>query len=207
MSFSPSGFFSLSFRPLLRRLFLLLLLASSLPHLHPQADAQVRLLRRTRVTRGQDLALHAAPSKASRDEDAVGLLEGRPRRRIAAVGRLAVAAGPRGSGGVGGAARGLPSPSVRLRLLLLLLPAAAGLPRLQLFGLDPLQVEPAVGGEAGVLQGLDDREVGVREAGVLADDGDGDGLREGVPAVGEGGPPVGEVCFFRWWWWWWRWCW
>ena len=188
--FFLSGFFCLPLFPSLsqnktkqKNLF-------SFSHLHPQADAQVRLLRRARVPGSQDLALDAAAAEASRDQYAVCLFQSLPRGGVAAVGRLAVAAGAR-------AARGLPSrrPSVlrprrrRLLLPLSLLPNA----RLQLLGLDPLQVEPPVRRQTGVLQGLDHRQIGVGEARVLADDGDRDRLRERVPAVRERGPPVGEV--------------
>ena len=72
-----------------------------------------------------------------------------------------------------------------------LLPAL--LPRLQLLGVDPGEVQLAVGGEAGVLQSFDDAQVRVGEPRVLAHHGDRHRRPQRVPPFRQLRPPGREV--------------
>lgn len=60
--------------------------------------------------------------------------------------------------------------------------------RLESLGLNPDEVELAVTVHGGMLERLDDGEVGVMKIGVLADKGNGDGLETAVLGKGEGPP-------------------
>ena len=78
-----------------------------------------------------------------------------------------------------------PPPGVRMDVI--------GHPVLEFAGLQPIDGQLAVGGHGGVLQRFDDRQISVREVGVLAHHGDGDVLFERIQMVGHPAPVVQEA--------------
>ena len=67
-----------------------------------------------------------------------------------------------------------------------------GHPVLEFTGLQPVDGQLAVSGHGRVLKRLDDRQIGVRQVGVLAHHGDGDVLLERIQVVGHPAPIVEE---------------